>query len=144
MTSHFSTGTTRRNTPSWCKPGMYRAVLPYVDKRPATITAYAKWFGPFASEQIDMTETFQLRRNAAGNGYHGASTAQPPRLILTLKDHTDLRYYDVVLAVDLYGSVLITQTWYNVDVTRRLPWGTGIIRRVHIPRIRFIETQLLA
>lgn len=144
MSSHFATATTRRNSPSWCKPGMFTGIVPTVDGKPATVSAYARWTGDYYGIPFDVIETFALRRNQANNGWAGESASSGKRVTIDCLDTALPDQVDVTLNLYDDDSPYDSFTWRSESNTVRPPWGTKPLNRVNPPEKQLVEVLLLA
>lgn len=144
MSSHFSTSTTRRSSPSYCKKGKWEDIDSFRYDRPIGVNVYLKWYDAIGTDFIDFTESLHAVRNATNDGYVAWSSATHPRIGVEIDDLPDLDRYDVTIHVDLYGWIMYSHTFEDVDVTPRPPWGTLLLSHTWIHHERFIETRLLA
>lgn len=144
MSSHFGTATSRRKSPAYCIKGLWEAIDSYSEGRPIGVNVYVKWFDEIGTDFIDITETLHAVRNVTNDGYTAWSAATHPRIGIEIDDGPDLNTYDVTVHVDLWGWIMYSHTWENVDVTARQPWGTMLLARTWIPGHQFLEARLLA
>lgn len=143
MTSHFSTGTTRRASPAWCKPGMFGGIVPTVDGRPATINAYARWTGDYYGDEFNVIETIQLRRNPLNNAWAGESAVSGKRIKIDCKDTADPNFVNVTMYLYDGSAPYDVLWWFNVPTTWRAPWGTQRLINTAGGHRDLVETQLL-
>ena len=144
MSSIFATSTGKRNTPSWCKAGMYPGINSMVDGRPKTATAYARWTGYDSGGPYNVIETILMRRNATDNGWYGASWTTGDNLAIDVMDTATPTLVDVHLTRRLNTIDLATVTWPLTQTTFRLPWGTRQLTHPHGSGGDQIEVQILA
>lgn len=144
MSSKFATSTGKRNTPSWCKAGMYPGIDPTVNDQPKTATAFARWTGYDSSGPYNIIETILLRRNATDNGWYGASWNTGDNLAIDVMDTASPTIVDVHLTRRLDTLELATITWLQIPTTFRPPWGTAQLTNPHGSGGDQIEVQILA
>lgn len=144
MSSIFATSTGKRNTPSWCKAGMFTGIAPTVNGLPATATAYARWTGYDSSGPYNIIETILLRRNAADNGWYGASWTTGDNLAIDVMDTASETLVTIHLTRRLDTLELATITWPPTPTTFRLPWGTRQLSNPYGSAGDTIEVQVLA
>lgn len=144
MSSHFSTSTSRRKSPSYCLKGRWENVDSMVDGRPIGINVYVKWFDSIGTDLIDFTETLHARRNATNDGYTAWSAETYPRIGIEIDDSPDRGIYDVTVHVDLFGWIMYSHTFENVSILDRQPWGTLLLAKTWTAHQSYLETRLLA
>lgn len=144
MSSIFATGTKKRKSPPWCKPGMFTGVPAEIDERPATVHAYAHWKEDIYGARYEVTETIRLTRNPDGDGYYGASSSSGNNVAIQLADTADITIYHLTLILRFNTEIISSWTWHDVDVTFRLPWGTTLLMKTWLPGMGHAETRLLA
>lgn len=133
MASHLSTGTSRRNSPAYCKKGQYGGIVPTVHGLPKTLNAYAyfRWHG--TGLDITLNELVHLRRNASDTGWEGTTKDGTSHLDVTVIDTPNPTKFG--LALDLYaGDVLIdTAGWIHIQPANVERWDTGTKLTIHVP-----------
>lgn len=143
MGSHFSTSTKRRRSPSYCIKGMWELIDSMSEGRPIGVNVYVKWYDEIGTDFIDFTETLHAVRNATNDGYTAWSRESHPRIGVKIDDTAALDRYDVTVHVDIWGWIMYSHTFEDVDITFRQPWGTTLLAKITIPGQQFIETRLL-
>ncbi len=123
---------------------MYSGIVPIVDSKPATLSAYARWTGDYYTVSFNVIETFPLRRNLNDNGWNGASATEGKRLTIECLDTADVEHVHVVLRLWDDDNNFDTHTWYNVATTKRPPWGTKPLIEQDPHERELVEAQLLA
>jgi hypothetical protein len=123
---------------------MFTGIPPTINERPATVTAYVRWTEGASVDWFDVIETFQLRRNASGNGYYGKSGNSGPNVEMLIADTLSFTRYDVNIILRKDAVTISNIAWLDVNVTFRPPWGTTIIRKWWLPPSDFTEFQILA
>ncbi len=144
MTSHFATGTSRRNSPAWCKKGMFSGIDPTINGRPATATAYAQWTGVDSGGSYSVIESFQLRRNDAGNGWSGHSSTTGSNLSIEILDTADPNFVDVHLHLRIDTALRNSIQWWDVPTTYHRAWGTQMLTTPVTSENQRLQTQILA
>lgn len=144
MSSKYSIGTARRNTPSWCFPGMFPRKEGFVAARPTAIHCFARWKDFSLGATIDVIETFSLQRNDANNGWSGGSGTSGPNLQVEVLDLAASRHYDLHLTYRTDTTYLDDVSWHDVEVPHKIPWTTGVLEHVWIPSTTFDQLLLMA
>lgn len=144
MSSLFATGTRRRNSPAWCKKGMFTGIPPTINQRPATATAYARWTGIDSGGSYNVIETFRLRRNETDTGWIGESSNTGNNVRLEILDTLDPSRVNLNLILRIDTSIRNSHPWPNVPTTTRPPWGTSVLAYSADPTIELAEVQALA
>lgn len=143
MGSLFATNNTRRNSPAWCKEGMFTGIPTPLDARPLVLSAYAQWSGDFYGESFNVITTLDLRRTVAGDGWDGWSASSGKRILMQVRDTSDPALVDVTVRLFENGIEYEEQTWEDVLVTYNKPWGTILLRHDEPPESNPIEAQIL-
>lgn len=144
MSSTFATATGKRNTPSWCKAGMFGGIDPTVNGRPTSLSAYGRWTGDFYGDLYNVIETFHLPRNPTNDGWAGESAPTGKRIRIECADSALLTIVSVTLILLDDDAIVDSFTWHNVSTTKRPPWGTEQLFQQMPPHAQLIEVQLLA
>jgi len=144
MTSLFATGTKRRNSPSWCKKGMFTTIAPTINERPKTANAYVQWTGHDSGGAFEIIESFRLRRNVTDSGWYGLSSNDGDNVTLDVLDTLDPAIVNVQLNRRYGTTQRATTTWPLVPTTFRPPWGTNMCRKSYESGIDVAEVQILA
>lgn len=144
MSSIFATSTGKRNTPSWCKAGMYTGIDPMVDGRPANLNAYARWTGYDSAGPYNIIETIRLTRNSADNGWYGTSWISGDNLAIDVMDTASETLVDVHLTRRRDTQEMETATWPLTPTTFRMPWGTKQLTTPPDAYDVTIDVQILA
>lgn len=144
MSSFFATGTSRRNSPAWCKKGMFTGIDPMINALPATLSAYARWTGTDSAGSYNVIETFKMRRNPTGNGWVGESSKSGTNVLLEILDSTDPDRANVTVTLRFNTTPHDWHTWLNVPTNARPPWGTTTLNYADGSTILLTEAQALA
>lgn len=144
MSSHFSTSTSRRKSPAYCLKGRWNGIDSMIDDRPLYVNVYVKWYDEIGTDFLDFTETLHAVRNVTNDGYTAWSSETHPRIGVEIDDGPDRFTYDVTVHVDLWGWIMYSHTFENIDIRARQPWGTLLLAQTWIPNLQFVETRLLA
>ena len=143
MASHLSTGTSRRNSPAYCKKGQYGGIVPTVHGLPKTLNAYAyfRWHG--TGIDATLNELVHLRRNASDTGWEGRTLKGDYRLDVTVMD--TLNKTEFGLALEFYaGGVLIDSAgWVHIQPANVARWDTGTKLTIHVPDFREAGLHIL-
>jgi hypothetical protein len=143
MTSHFSTGTRRRRSPPWCKPGMYTTVPPHVDAKPTTLNAFAAWRDFFGSDQFDLAESLHLRRTDAFDGWQARTFTTPYWLELQVHDTPDPHTFNLELYVKASWGTIHDHRWIHHQADPAARWDTQLLSRIWIPHVNYAHLIVL-
>lgn len=144
MTSLFATGVKRRNSPAWCKKGMYPKILPVVDGLPAALTAYARWHELSSGREAYLIETFQLHRVTGSETWYGDSYQYGSNLAVLVDQVPTTETYHLTLYLRLDQLDLDNVTWPAVEIPTPEPWDTGLLTHVITPSIDFRQLRILS
>lgn len=136
MASHLSTGTSRRNSPAYCKKGQYGGIAPTLHGLPKTLNAYAyfRWHG--TGLDITLNEVIHLRRNASATGWEGTVTDGTSRLEVTVMDTPDDTLFGLGLEL-FHNDILIdTAGWTHFQPPGIARWNTPTKLTIWVPDFR--------
>lgn len=143
MPSHYSTGTSRRNSPPWCKKGMFTGINPTIDGRPAVLNAFVNWTGDYYGEPFAVITTVHLRRTPLNDGWTGDSAATGKRVHVAVADLATDEAVDVQARLYNDDVQFDAVTWYTVTTRFARPWGTPIFRKLAPPEHNPVILQIL-
>jgi len=126
MTSILSTGTKRRNTPSWCHPGMFAAVPPFIAGRPTALNAVVKWSQITSGGEIQIVETLHLVRHKTVPAWYGSYQEGGWKIHVGIVDPMlGVKYYRIKVAVYHDGAQINSVSFNHVQPKDQLRWDTG-------------------
>lgn len=144
MPSHFSTGTTRRRSPPWCKPGMYGNVPPFIDGRPSSLNAFATWRDLIGTDQFDLAGVMHLTRKTPFTGWKSSIPSAPYWLELEVNKTVDPEVYEIELYVKASWGTIDHHQWIHLQETDDPRWDTHLRYEVWVPDVRYAAIRVLA
>lgn len=144
MGTKFAANSKRRNSPAWCKKGMFTGITPEVDGKPVVLAAYARWSGTLYTVSFDVIDTLRLRRNGAGNGWEGETAPTGDRLKMEVLDTPNPQIVHVHLSLFRDNNYWDDFTWHNVTTQAHKPWGTFLQLELAPPGRATLQAQVLA
>lgn len=143
MSSHFSSNTRRRNSPSWCKPGMFPKIPAYVDDRPAAMNAFARWYDPLGTDQLDLTEVIRLTRSTTFNGWTGVSAETGYNLKIEIREYPNRTTYDLNLYARLGQIHVDDMTWIHEQPLQEPRFDTRLRIKTWTPNLHYAQLRVL-
>lgn len=130
MGSVLSTGTKRRQSPSWCKKGMWGGIPLLIAGLPATLVCYANWYQKLYGVHVHVTETITLTLNPDTKDWEGASSNEGENLYVSICSLEEADHYDVELTLRQGTDLVDSHTWHNVTIPPGRPFDTGALKHV--------------
>lgn len=144
MSSLFATGVKRRQSPSWCKKGMYPKIGGQIDGRPAALNAYANWNELSSARQIHLVQTFDLRKVAGQVEWYGSFLDVGANLSLKVTGSPTSDIYTITLCLRQDQVTIDTHVWPTVEIPLPEPWDTAWLEHVETPHTDFRRIRILS
>lgn len=144
MSSLFSIGAVRRQSPAWCKKGMYPKTLSSIDGYPSGLQAYAQWHEISSGRQVIRLETFRLTRIPGQPEWLGVSADVDYNLHLYLAQTAPPATYSITLSLRLGQEIVDSIEWSPVAIPQPEPWDTGTLLKTITPRTDYRKLRILS
>lgn len=133
MSSHFSTGTTIRTSPAWCKKGMFVGVPPDVGNRPTSLNALAQFRYVGTAVDVDLFQLIWTPRNQANTAWEGATGQTGYNIHLEILDQPTPGEYKITLQLRQDLALVADQVWIHHQPPDQARWNTGRLTAVQVP-----------
>ncbi len=144
MSSLFATGVKRRQSPAWCKKGMYPKISGQIDGRPALLNAYANWNELSSAREIHLIQTFNLSKVPTLVEWYGSFSDAGPNLTLKVTGTPTSDTYLITLCLRQDLMTIDTATWPAVGIPLPEPWDTSWLELVETPHIDFRRIRIMS
>ncbi len=144
MSSLFATGVKRRQSPAWCKKGMYPKISGQIDGRPALLNAYANWNELSSGREIYLIQTFNLSKVPSVVEWYGSFSDVGPNLTMRVTGSPTSDTYSITLHLRQALVIIDTVSWPAVEIPLPEPWDTSWLETIVTPHIDFRRIRILS
>lgn len=144
MSSLFATGVKRRQSPAWCKKGMYPKISGQIDGRPALLNAYANWNELSSGRELYLIQTFNLSKVPSAVEWYGSFSSVGPNLSLRVTGSPTSDTYLIILCLRQDQHTIDTVHWPAVEIPLPEPWDTSWLEKIVTPHIDFRRIRILS
>ncbi|GAG05768.1 unnamed protein product [marine sediment metagenome] len=126
MSSKYLPRTTKRNTPPWCKAGLFPPIPPITAGVPDYLVAYLVWKDPDLVPPADLTASIKLGWNADENKWMANQAGPGHSLGAYVQQQNGSDQY--TLSVELWTDGVLAESheFENVNMGPDFPWDSRL------------------
>lgn len=126
MSSKYLPSVTPRNTPPWCKPGLFPPIPPIVAGVPQYLVAFLVWKDPLLEPPADLTASIKLLWNADQNKWIANQPGPGHSLGGYVQQQNGSNQYTLSVELWTNGELAESHEFENVTMGPDFPWDSGL------------------